>query len=44
MSFCVKNDILMIIDEVYSEFVFNLLNDLMLIFMFGLEVSNKNEG
>lgn len=43
MSFCAKNDILMITDEVHSEFAFNSSNEPTLIPMFGAEVSNKSE-
>ena len=44
MSFCAKNDILMITDEVHSEFAFNSSNEPTLIPMFGAEVSNKSKG
>ena len=43
IDFCAKNDILIITDEVHSEFAFNSSNEPTLIPMFGAEVSNKNE-
>ena len=39
-----KNDILIITDEVHSEFAFNSSNEPTLIPMFGAEVSNKSKG